>query len=314
MLLDKGRKGTVMKTGIIQHIKKLNSKMRYYYYKSMNEKDYPRALSKIFYKHFHYPLNLSNPITFNEKMQWLKLFDSTPLKTRLADKYLVREWIAEKIGEEYLISLLGVWNSFEEINFEELPQRFVLKTNHGSGYVILVNDKNEINYKEMKKKVDQWMKENFAFKLGFELQYKDILPKIVVEEFINSESEGLSDFKIHCFNGKPEFIQIIGERDLEKHSAKEVFFDTKWNVLDCTYTYPNPDKESIKKIKEPIQLNQMLVIAEKLADGFKYVRVDLYLLENGTIKFGEMTFTAASGFDHWNPQEYDKKWGELIKI
>lgn len=303
-----------MNKHLIFKLKEIYGKLKYYRYKTMKEKDYPKALSKMFFKRCHYPLDLNNPKTFNEKMQWLKLYDSTPLKTKLADKYLVREWIADKIGAEYLTPLIGVWDSFEDINFDDLPQRFVIKTNHGSGYVILVDNKNNMQYFRIKKKIKHWMKEEFAFKFGFELHYKNITPRIIIEEFLNNESESLSDYKIHCFNGKPEFIQVIIDRDIENHTAKEVFFDTEWNALECTYTYPLAENESIAKMKKPVQLNKMLSIAVELSKGFKYVRVDLYILNDGSIKFGEMTFTAASGFDHWTPEIYDKKWGELIKI
>ena len=150
-------------------------------------------------------LNIDNPKT-NEKIKWLKLYDSTPKKTYLTDKYLVRRWIKKKIGEEYLIPLIGVYDKFEDINFKNLPKDFVIKCNHGCGYNIIVKDKFSLNLTIVKSKIDKWMDENYAFKNGLELQYRDIKPKIIIEKYMDDNTGDLRDYKFHCFNGKPKFL------------------------------------------------------------------------------------------------------------
>lgn len=256
-------------------------------------------------------LNLENPQTFNEKIQWLKLYDAnTELKTRLTDKRLAREWVAEKIGSQYLIPLLGVWDKFEEVEPDKLPGKFVLKTNHGSGCNVAVTDKEKVDWAEVKQKFDAWMSINFAFMGGFEMQYLNIRPCILAEQYIENENGNLYDYKIHCFNGKPEYIQVIGDRDLKTHKAREAFYNTQWVLQPFTYTYPRYDKGK----KKPEKLQEMLRIAAALSRGFLYVRVDLYELEHGKVKFGEMTFTPASGMDCWNPPAADWMLGAKINI
>ena len=176
---------------------------------------YKRELKNWWYIHKKKPLNLENPQSFNEKIQWLKLYNSIPIKTQLTDKYLVRRWVAEKIGEEYLIPLLGVYNEFEEINFDELPNQFVIKCNHGSAYNIIVKDKAFLNYTDAKSKIDKWMNENYAFR-GLELQYKNIAPKVIVEKYMDDGSGDLKDYKITCFNGRPYLIWT----DINRHSSE----------------------------------------------------------------------------------------------
>ena len=236
-------------------------------------------------------LNLDDPQTFNEKIQWLKLYDATPLKTRLSDKYLVRDWVKEKIGEEYLIPLLGVWDCFDDIDFSSLPDKFVLKCNHGSGMNIVVKNKSKFDKEKAKCKIDKWMKTNYAFAAGFEMQYEKIVPKIIAEEYIQQFNDNLMDYKIHTFNGIPKIIQVIGDRNIEAHKAKIAHFNTKWELQKVMHhAYGNYEKLPEK----PENFEKMLEIAAKLAEGFQYVRVDLYNL-SGKILFGEMTFTPASG-------------------
>ena len=142
-------------------------------------------LKKWYFRQTKRNLNIENPQTYNEKLQWLKIFNALPIKTQLADKYLVREWIKEKIGGEYLVPILGVYDSVNEINFDNLPNQFVIKCNHGSGYNLIVKDKSNLNIPEVKTRINKWMHENFAFNCGFELHYRDIKPKIIIEKFID---------------------------------------------------------------------------------------------------------------------------------
>lgn len=254
-------------------------------------------------------LNLDNPRTFNEKIQWLKLYDSIPIKTRLADKYLVREWVKEKIGEQYLIPLLGVYDKFEEIDFDKLPNQFVIKCNHGCAYNIIVKDKSKLDLAEAKAKLDKWMRENFAFKAGYELHYRDIKPKIIIEKFIeNKGTDDLYDYKFWCFNGKLAYIQFLSERNLS--GLKMAFYDRKWNKQTFVYSHPL-DKKTIKK---PDNLDEMIQLAEALSKGFPCVRVDFYRLNDGTIYFGEMTFTSASGNCKWNDEHINRALGNMIKL
>ena len=274
--------------------------------KNMDEKDLPELLKKWYKKRTGRELNLENPKSFNEKIQWLKLYDNSPLKTKLADKYLVREWIKENLGEEYLIPLLGVYDSFDEIDFDKLPDKFVLKANHGCAWNIIVKDKQKFDKKKAKKKFDKWMKRNYALKAGFEMQYKDIPPKIVAEAFIQDSKGELNDYKVLCFNGEPKFIWI----DQGRFSNRtENIYDTEWNLQPFLLTYENSKEE----VPPPKNLETMIEFARKLSKDFALVRVDFYNVD-GKIYFGEMTFTSASGVDVFKPAEYDLKLGEMLEL
>lgn len=222
-------KDRVKQQEIIRSILDKEAKKRYAYYASLDSSKYPTELARWYESVIGTPLDLENPQTFNEKIQWLKMYDSTSLKTRLTDKYLVREWVAEKIGERYLIPLLGVWGTFNEIDFDTLPNQFVLKANHGSGWNVIVKDKFTLNKVDAKAKFDEWIKLNYAYIAGLELHYKDIVPKIIAEKYIENDEGGVYDYKIHCFNGKPMYIHYIGDRAY--HTAKEAFFDTEWRLM-----------------------------------------------------------------------------------
>ena len=229
--------------------------------KNMDEKDLPELLKKWYKKRTGRELNLENPKSFNEKIQWLKLYDNSPLKTKLADKYLVREWIKENLGEEYLIPLLGVYDSFDEIDFDKLPDKFVLKANHGCAWNIIVKDKQKFDKKKAKKKFDKWMKRNYALKAGFEMQYKDIPPKIVAEAFIQDSKGELNDYKVLCFNGEPKFIWI----DQGRFSNRtENIYDTEWNLQPFLLTYENSKEE----VPPPKNLETMIEFARKLSKDF----------------------------------------------
>ncbi|MBP9999066.1 MAG: glycosyltransferase [Proteobacteria bacterium] len=253
-------------------------------------------------------LNLDNPQTFNEKIQWSKLYDSTPIKTKLADKFLVRKWVTRKIGKKYLIPLLGAYNYFDEIDFDKLPNQFVIKCNHGAGYNIVVKDKSQLDLKDARQKIDSWMSEDFAFKNGCELHYHNIKHKIIIEQLIENKScSDLNDYKFYCFGGKVKYIQVISERTLTSH--KVCFYDTKWKKQSW---WDNDYYEG--NIKKPKNLSKMLKLASKLSKGFNFVRVDLYYLDTDEIYFGEMTFTPNSGTMIWNPECINSYFGDLFKL
>ncbi len=265
-------------------------------------------LLKWYKRKFQYRLKLSNPKTYNEKMQWLKLYNAIPIKTVLADKYTVRNWVAQKIGKEYLIDLLGVYERFDDIDFNKLPSQFVIKCTHGCGYNLIVKDKSTFNIDEARKTVNAWLDENFAY-TSYEMHYKNIKPKIIIEKYIqNHHADDLYDYKFWCFNGKVEYIQFLSDR--YKSGLKMAFFDRNWNKQNFVYNYPRNEST----ISKPKQLQEMIEISEKLASEFVHARVDLYLSDEGKIYFGEITFTSASGNCQWNDKKIDQTLGNMIKL
>jgi len=243
-----------------------------------------------FKKTFGFPLNLSNPRTFNEKLQWKKLYDHNPLYTSCSDKYAVREYVKQKIGEKYLISLQYVTDKPETIPFDKLKIPFIIKSNHGSSRNILIYKKEEINKEKIKKNCSKWLKENYYY-YEKEWQYKNINPRIIIEKMLlNDKNEVPEDYKFHCFNGKVEFIQVDTGR-FSNH--KRTIFNKEWSKLPFRYCLKLNNKPAYgedNNIKKPINLSEMILIAKKLSEGFTYVRVDLYSLNN-KIYFGELTFT-----------------------
>ena len=296
--------------GLYKKINEIESCIKYHvsnYDESLGEEEYPNSLQEWYFRHTGEMLNLKKPYKYTEKIQWLKLNDNSILKTRLTDKYTVRDWVKEKIGEKYLIPLLGTWKSFNEIDFKQLPQKFVLKCNHGCGYNLIVRDKSCLNMQMAKRKFDRWMKENFAMIGGLQLQYDGIAPLIIAEEYLENGNEDLFDYKVWCFNGKAYYIMFLADR---KTKLKMAFYDCKWNKVNISYDHPVYEKE----VKRPKQLDKLVSLAETLAKGFYHVRVDFYILNDGSIRFGEMTFSSASGGMHWNPPEANDYFGGLLRI
>ena len=284
-------------------------------YSQMTLPEIESELKRHFKKVMGRELDLKNPQSFDEKLQWLKIYDATPLKTKLANKYLVRDFVRQKTRRpDILVPLLGVWDKFEDIDFSKLPNQFVLKANHGSGMNLVVVDKNKFDYKSAQNQFDFWMKFDYALRPGrFEMQYRDIPHKIIAEKYIRQMDGNLYDYKIHCFNGKPVFCQVIGDRDLIKHTAYESFYNLDWKLLPFSEgVYPPYD--IYHPVECPDNWEEMLDIAACLSHGFAYVRVDLYSIEGKTL-FGEMTFTPANGLHPgFNPPKTDYDWGKLIHL
>ena len=279
----------------------------YNFYKNLPPEEYEKEL-KIWYKKVNKEdLDLDNPKTLNEKIQWLKLYDSTPIKTLLTDKYLVKNYIKETIGEQYVIPLLKVWDSYEQITFDSLPNKFVVKANHGSDMNIIVHNKNDFEITRIRNAAKNWMNINFAFQNGFELQYMNIKPRIIAEKYFDNNKGNLYDYKVYCFDGRVESIAFLSGIKKERRIA---FFDTEWNRLNYTDTYPAFKIE----IPKPKKLKEMVEISQKLSKGFAFVRVDLYVLNNGDIKFGEMTFTPDSGRIVFSPLKQNRIFGDMIKL
>ena len=279
------------------------------YLKYIPECMYQEYLKDWFYFTTGKMLNLENPQTFNEKIQWLKLYDSTPLKTKLADKYLVRDWVKEKIGEDYLIPLLGVWKNFDDIDFDKLPEKFVLKANHGSSWNIIVTDKNKFDKKLAKRKIKKWLNTNYALLGGLELHYKNIKPLIIAEEYIEADDGDLKDYKFLCFNGEVKYVWV--DKDRYKNHKRNLY-DINWNLV--------PEKISEKHVYDnfspcakPYNFEKMLKFANIMSKGFPFVRVDFYENDN-KLYFGEMTFTSASGTHIFTPDIFNFKLGELIDL
>ena len=229
------------------------------------------------------------------------------MKTLLTDKYLVKNYIKETIGEQYVIPILKVWDSYKDINFDSLPNKFVLKANHASGMNIIIHDKNNINITNIRNIAKYWLNINFAFKNGFELHYMNIKPIIMAEKYVDNNNEDLYDYKAYCFDGRVESIAFLSGK---KENRRIAFFDTQWNRLNYNDTYPVFDVE----IPKPKKLKEMVEICKKLSKGFAFVRVDLYVLNNGDIKFGEMTFTPTSGRLVFTPLEQNRIFGDMIKL
>ncbi len=251
-------------------------------------------------------LNIKNPQGFNDKLNWLKLYEKNPEYTNYVDKLAVREIIKEKLGEEYLFPLLGFWKNFDEIPFEELPDKFVLKCNHDSGSVKLIKDKKNINKQELKKFFDGRLKLN-PFYVGREYPYKNVKPCIIAEKHMETLDEsGINDYKFFCFNGKPEIMFVATDRATD---VKFDFFDMEFNHLDIYNIHENSDKQ----INKPACFNVMIELCEKLTKGMKFVRLDFYEID-GKVYLGEFTFFHGGGFYLFYPEEWEKKLGDLIEI
>lgn len=260
-------------------------------------------------------LHLSNPVTFQEKIQWLKINRRKPEFTTMVDKYAVKDYVASKIGTEYIIPTLGVWNSFDKIDFNSLPNSFVLKTTHGGGNggVVICRTKKTFNKDEARKIINASLKECIYNALR-EWPYKDVPRRIIAEDLITDPSKNdLTDYKIFCFNSVPRYVQVIQDRNTKETID---FFDTDWNHLEfygLNPVYGTEIKTAVNKIAKPNNLDKMLDIAEILSKGTDFLRVDLYNV-NGHIYFGELTFFPASGFGTFTPSEWNIKLGNMIKL
>lgn len=271
------------------------------------EKD--KKYLKILYKYrMKKKLNIDNPQTFNEKLQWLKLYDRNPEHIKMVDKYEAKEYVKNIIGEQYIIKTLGIYNSFDEIDFSKLPNQFVIKCTHDSGGVVICKNKDELDIKKVRKKINHCLKRNYFYNTR-EWPYKNIKPRILIEEYKNDNvNEDLLDYKLMCFNGRVKCSFVCSERQSKKGLAID-FFDDNWNHMPFERHYRNLGKE----IKKPKNFDKMIELAEKLSKDIKFVRVDFYEI-NGKIYFGEMTFFPGSGFEEFTPEKWDYELGKLIEL
>ena len=252
-------------------------------------------------------INWKNPKTYNEKLQWLKLYDRNPLYTKLVDKYEVKKYVSTIIGDEYIIPTIGIYNSFDEIDFDKMPSQFVIKCTHDSGGIVICKDKKTFDKKTAKKKIEKSLKNNF-YSSHREWPYKNVKPRIIIEKYLEDKKyKELRDYKIYTFNGCPEMMFIAAGRQEGKTTAD--YYDKDFKYLDFTWGYPHLKEKNEK----PRNFELMFKLAQKLAENIVQVRVDFYEVD-GKVYFGEMTFFHWAGFVPFIPEYWDYKLGDMLKI
>lgn len=278
---------------------------RFGIYRNMSDDEY---LKKAFRYRMGCELNLETPKTFNEKLQWLKLYDRRPEYTAMVDKYEMKTYITEHIGEQYIIPTLGIWNHFDEIDFNSLPNQFVLKCTHDSGGLSICKDKTKWNKTTAKEKLEKSLKQNYYY-WGREWPYKNVKPRILAEKFMSNYGKDLIDFKVHNFNGEPKVILICAERFSDEQYTQD-FFDCDWNHLPVKRPKaPN----AVIKIQKPVCLQEMLDISRSLSKNIPFLRTDFYIIE-GRLYIGELTFSPASGFVPFEPESFDYELGSYLTL
>lgn len=251
--------------------------------------------------------NLKNPYSFNEKIQWLKLHDRNPLYTTLVDKIEVKKYVADLIGEEYIIPTLGVWDNPDDIDFDKLPDQFVLKCNHDSGEVFICKDKETFDIEYTKSRLKKLLTQDF-YLVGREWPYKNVKRKVLAEKYMVDESRvELKDYKIFCFGGIPKLIEVDFDRFVDH---KRNLYTVEWQYVRAESAYPTDENRVIQR---PLQLEKMLEIAKSLSKGIPFLRVDLYVINN-EVYFGELTFYHESGFGRFLPAQFEETLGEWIEL
>ena len=271
--------------------------------------DPEKYLHKMFFRRVGYPLNLDSPKTYNEKLQWLKLYWHLPLLTTLVDKYSVKDYVAKHIGGQYVIPTLGVWEDVNDIDWDSLPDQFVLKCTHDSGGLILCRDKNKLDIKAARKQLKKCLSRNFYYSC-FEWPYKYVKPRIIAEPYMSdSKSGALNDYKFFCFDGEVKALFIATERNKKDTEVKFDFFDEQFNHLPLRQGHPN----SSLVIERPSCFETMKGLASKLSKDFPHVRVDFYEID-GQVYFGEMTFFHNAGWVKFDPLEWDNIFGNWLTL
>lgn len=285
----------------------LYDKSKQMYYKHFISDE--NLIKKRFKERLGREVELDNPTKFNDKLQWLKLNWYDPLATKCADKYEVREFIKERIGEKYLNELYGVYESVDEIYIDKLPNSFVLKGTHGSGFNIVCKDKKNMDWNTELKKMKRCLKRNYYWQ-NREWVYKDIKPRIVCEKFIEQEAgEELRDYRFFCFNGEPKFI-TVDFSITDKKKTRRNLYDLEWNLKEEEISYP---KELAIKVDKPDKLDEMINLSKQISAGFPHARVDFYYIKEKII-FGEITFFHQSGMGRIRPIEFEDKMGLWLTL
>ena len=286
-----------------KNIKNIIVKFKSIYYKHVSESKYPNILKRWYKKHTGEKLDFNNIQNFNQYIQYLKLYDDSPLKQTLIDKYEMRKYVSTKIGNQYLTKIYGVYSNINEVDFDKLPDNFVLKCNHGSGMNYIVENKHVIKKNMIKKIFKKWLKINFGYCPGLELQYRNIKPKIICEEYLGND---FIDLQVWCSKGKILFLSYV----LNPHGDNlKATYDVNWNRLSFVTSLPELN-EKVEKIK---QLDEIVNIAKKISKDMNFLRLDFYVLNDGTIKISEFTFTPASGLVNWYPNSANEMIYEKIK-
>lgn len=271
-------------------------------------KDDRKYLETLFRLKMQRKLDLQNPKTFNEKIQWLKLYNRRPEYTTMVDKYAAKIYVASIIGEEYIIPTLSVWDKAEDIDISTLPEQFVLKCTHDSGRVFICKDKTKFNFKHVQAKLRQTLKTDYYMRLR-EYPYKNVPHRIIAEQYMEQQGGGeLIDYKFYCFNGEPKFLLVACGR--QANDTRMTYFDLKWNFMDLTWGHKQFQGEMPQK---PQNFEKMIEIAKQLSADIPHVRVDLYNI-NGHIYFGELTFFDGSGLDKICPIKFDYIFGDMINL
>lgn len=275
-------------------------------------------LKKTFQSNMGYSLNLENPKTFNEKLQWLKLYDHRPEYTIMVDKYLVKDFVAQKIGREHIIPTIGVWDDPKKIDFDSLPDKFVLKCNHNSGTgMCICNDKASLDIKKVRNNLAIGMHQNY-YLINREWPYKNVQRKIIAEKYLESEQKhndknsiccDLIDYKIMCFNGEPKCVFVCSER-FSKDGVKVTIFDLDWKILP--FERVNHSRSKID-IPQPKMFAKMLEFSRILSKGIPFLRVDFYEVDEKAF-FGELTFFPGSGMENFTSKEWDIKLGSWLTL
>ncbi|MCL1843560.1 MAG: glycosyl transferase [Defluviitaleaceae bacterium] len=261
-----------------------------------------------FFLILHRRLNLKSPKAFNEKIQWIKLNDKNPLYTQLADKYGVREYIKDAFGEQYLVNLYGVWEEFEDINFDELPDKFVLKCTHDCGSVIVCKDKSKFNIESTRKWFKKKLRKNFYWRHR-EWHYKNIKPRIIAEEYLEDASGSLTDYKIYCFNGQARLVSV--SRGLtDRNSANRSFLTVNWEWSSVS-SLKYKDFEQLPP--RPAKLDEMLELSETISSTYSFLRVDLYVVGDRII-LSELTLTPSGGMMVFAKKSEDELLGSWLKL
>lgn len=273
-------------------------------YNNTSDEEY---LKKLYKFRMGKELDLNNPETFNEKLQWLKIHNRNPLYTTMVDKYAVKKYVADKIGEKYIIPTLGVWDNVEDIAFNKLPKQFVLKCTHDSGGIVICKDKSVLDFNEAKKKLKKSLETNFFLKWR-EWPYKNVKRRIIAEEFLeDANANELVDYKVLCFNGEPKIVEVHKGRFNGQHTTDN--YDIFWNKTDIEQ-YDLPKSDEI--MPKPAFLEEMLRLSKLLSKDLVHVRVDWYFANN-RLYFGELTFFDGSGFNLFCG-DADELLGSWIKL
>ena len=274
------------------------------YFKFLPDKMY---LKLKYFVVFHKKLDLTNPKTFNEKINWLKLYDRKDVYTKMVDKYEAKHYISKIVGNDYIIPTLGVYDNFDDIDFDQLPNKFVLKCTHDCGGLVICKDKSSLNKEEARLKIEKSLKKNYYYD-NREWPYKNVKPRIIAEKYMeDSQTEELRDYKFFCFNGEPMYMFIATDRN--KHETKFNFYDMEYNLLPIKQHYPN----NFNNLPKPKTFDQMKNLAKKLSKGLPHIRVDFYEVD-GKVYVGELTFSHFGGFVPFEPQSWDRIFGDLIDI